>query len=335
MSLSSSSSSQSLSSLFTYISSLYSYLKGAIVASTGLAVLLSALLYFKQSELIYPRSLPPGARTTVPTPDQFGVQDWETVALETPDGETLSNFLLKSSRRPRPGATVLFMHGNAGNIGHRLPIARVFSEQMGCNIFILSYRGYGFSTGRPSEKGLLIDAQTALTYLLSNESTRNTRLFVYGQSLGGALAIQLVARNQDKVQGLILENTFRSIRTLIPTVFPPARYLVRLCNQIWPSEKTLPRISSVPVLFLSGQKDELVPPSHMKQLYNVCNSPVKVWKELPNGTHNDTCAEDGYFDYIDEFIEGAMPNGKLAMARGAAASTGLDIKRSGDGRVSE
>lgn len=143
--------------------------------------------------------------------------------------------------------------------GHRLPIARVFSEQMGCNIFILSYRGYGFSTGRPSEKGLLIDAQTALTYLLSNESTRNTQLFVYGQSLGGALAIQLVARNQDKVQGLILENTFRSIRTLIPTVFPPARYLARLCHQIWPSEKTLPRIASVPVLFLSGLKDELVP----------------------------------------------------------------------------
>lgn len=105
----------------------------------------------------------------------------------------------------------------------------------------------------------MIDAQTALTFLLSHESTRNTRLFVYGQSLGGALAIQLVARNQDKVQGLILENTFRSIRTLIPTVFPPAKYLARLCHQIWPSEKTLPRIGSMPVLFLSGLKDELVP----------------------------------------------------------------------------
>lgn len=67
-------------------------------------------------------------------------------------------------------------------------------------------------------------------------------------------------------------------------------------------------------------------PSHMKQLYDVCNSPVKVWKELPNGTHNDTCAEENYFDYIDEFIEGAMPNGKLTVCRDVAATTGLDIK---------
>lgn len=105
----------------------------------------------------------------------------------------------------------------------------------------------------------MIDAQTALEYLRTNEATKNTKLYIYGQSLGGALAIQLVSRNQDKVQGLILENTFRSIRTLIPTVFPPARYLARLCHQIWPSETTLPGIREIPMLFLSGLKDELVP----------------------------------------------------------------------------
>lgn len=66
----------------------------------------------------------------------------------------------------------------------------------------------------------------------------------------------------------------------------------------------------------------------MKRLYEVCNSSVKVWKELPNGTHNDTCAEENYFDYIDEFIEGAMPNGKLAMNRdvATATTTGLDVR---------
>lgn len=149
---------------------------------------------------------------------------------------------------------------------------------MGANIFILSYRGYcsllysisvipsankfpsyGLSTGRPCEKGLNIDAQTALGYLLENRATKNTKIIVYGQSLGGALAIQLVSRNQSKVHGLVLENTFRSIRTLIPTVCPPARYLARLCHQIWPSETTLPLIRGVPVLFLSGLKDEVVP----------------------------------------------------------------------------
>jgi fermentation-respiration switch protein FrsA (DUF1100 family) len=118
---------------------------------------------------------------------------------------------------------------------------------------------YGLSTGRPSEKGLLIDAQTALEYIQAHKWSKKSRIIVYGQSLGGALAIQLVSKNQGKVDGLILENTFRSMRTLIPSAFPPAKYLARLCHQIWPSETTLPQIETVPTLFLSGLKDELVP----------------------------------------------------------------------------
>ena len=125
---------------------------------------------------------------------------------------------------------------------------------------MLSYRGYGLSTGRPSEKGLLIDAQTALDYISkTNPATRGTKIVIYGQSLGGALSIQLASRNQSTVSALILENTFRSMRTLIPTAFPPARYLAKMCHQVWPSETTLPEIQDTPVLFLSGLKDELVP----------------------------------------------------------------------------
>ncbi|CAZ85894.1 unnamed protein product [Tuber melanosporum] len=286
----------------SYSSSAYSLAKGTIVASTGLAVLLSGLLYFKQTELIYPRSIPEGSRTKVPTPDEFGVENWEHVELKTPDGESLKCYFLRGQRRMDMGVTVLFMHGNAGNIGHRLPIARVFSEEMGANIFILSYRGYGLSSGRPCEKGLNVDAQVALEYLLKRSDTKNNKIVVYGQSLGGALSIQLVSRNQDKVHGLILENTFRSIRTLIPTVFPPARFLAKLCHQIWPSEATLPQIVDVPVLFLSGLKDELVPPSHMKTLFDICRA-KKVWRELPDGNHNETVAQDGYFDFIHDFIQ--------------------------------
>ena len=125
---------------------------------------------------------------------------------------------------------------------------------------MLSYRGYGLSTGRPSEKGLLIDAQTAIDYLTkTNPATKDTKIVLYGQSLGGALSIQLANKNQDKISGLILENTFRSMRVLIPTAFPPARYLAKMCHQVWPSETTLPQIKETPVLFLSGLKDELVP----------------------------------------------------------------------------
>lgn len=105
----------------------------------------------------------------------------------------------------------------------------------------------------------MIDAQTALDYLLDHSASKDGKIFVYGQSLGGALAIQLVSKNQGKVDGLVLENTFRSMRTLIPSAFPPAKYLARLCHQLWPSETTLPQIENIPTLFLSGSKDELVP----------------------------------------------------------------------------
>jgi fermentation-respiration switch protein FrsA (DUF1100 family) len=152
-------------------------------------------------------------------------------------------------------------HGNAGNIGHRLPIARILAEEFGYNAFLVEYRGYGFSTGDPNEKGLTIDAQTALDYIRGRSDLNKTKLVIFGQSLGGAVAIGLVEKNQDSgdIAALILENTFLSIRSLIPSVLPPARYLAGLCHQVWPSEEMLPRIRRIPILFFSGLKDEIVP----------------------------------------------------------------------------
>jgi fermentation-respiration switch protein FrsA (DUF1100 family) len=85
------------------------------------------------------------------------------------------------------------------------------------------------------------------------------------------------------------------------SAFPPARFLAPLCHQIWPTEATLPQITSIPILFLSGLKDEIIPPSHMSRLFEVCKA-SKVWRELPNGSHNDTCAEARYFQYIEDFL---------------------------------
>ena len=120
--------------------------------------------------------------------------------------------------------TVLMFHGNAGNIGHRVPIAKAVQDTLQCNVFLLEYRGYGMSTGTPDEAGLKIDAQTGLDYLRQRAETRDTEIVVYGQSLGGAVAINLVAQNEEQgdISGLILENTFLSIRKLIPKcVFCP------------------------------------------------------------------------------------------------------------------
>lgn len=109
-------------------------------------------------------------------------------------------------------------HGNAGNIGHRVPIAKILEENSGCSVLMLEYRGYGMSTGTPNEKGLMIDAQTGLDWIRNSKETKENKIVVYGQSIGGAVAIQLVAKNQEAgdVIGLILENTFTSIPKLIP-----------------------------------------------------------------------------------------------------------------------
>lgn len=153
--------------------------------------------------------------------------------IPTPDGENLSAFYIPSQQ---PGSrhantTILMFHGNAGNIGHRIPIARMFCNTMGCNVFMLEYRGYGLSTGSPDETGLMIDAQTAYDYLRQRSATRDHNIVIYGQSLGGAVSIQLVAKNQGdrNLIGLVLENTFLSMRKLIPRFVPFLSDTTRFC----------------------------------------------------------------------------------------------------------
>ena len=206
--------------------------------------------------------MPPNSRTEVPRPTQFGIKDFEELVIPTPDGEKLSAFFIRGPKRGRHSkTTVVMFHGNAGNIGHRIPIARMMIGTTGCNVFMLEYRGYGLSTGEPDEAGLNVDAQTALDYLRERAETRDHKFVIYGQSLGGAVSIRLVAKNQHAgdIQGLILENTFLSMRKLIPSVIPPAKYLTLLCHQVWPSDTWIPGITEVPILFLSGLQDEIVP----------------------------------------------------------------------------
>ncbi len=259
------------------------------------------------SEIIYPRYLPSGARTEegVPKPNQFGISDYDDLRISTPDGETLAAYFVRATdRRKTTKTTMLMFHGNAGNIGHRLPIARMLERHTDCDVLMLEYRGYGLSTGTPDENGLNIDAQAGLDWIRKNEETKKSNIVIYGQSLGGAVAISLVTKNigTGDIAGLILENTFLSIRKMIPNVFPPAKYLAPLCHQRWASEEMIPLIKDIPVLFISGLKDEIVPPSHMKELFSLCRVNTKIWKEFSTGSHNETVAEAGYFACIADFV---------------------------------
>jgi len=168
---------------------------------------------------------------------------------------------------------------------------------------MISYRGYGLSTGEASEVGIRIDAQTALEYIRKHPILKDTFVIAYGQSIGGAVAIDLASRNPTNVGALILENTFLSIPELIPHVLPPIRPFTFLCREYWPSGISIKKIGKqTPILFLSGRKDELVPPLHMDTLYARCQSNLKVWKQLEDGTHNDTCVKPGYFEAIGLFL---------------------------------
>ncbi|CAO3668985.1 unnamed protein product [Umbelopsis vinacea] len=237
-------------------------------------------------------------------PSQFGLP-YREVTITTKDNVSLQCYLLqqKDVEVAKKSPTVIYFHANAGNMGHRLPIAKIFFENYGCNVLMLSYRGYGLSGGSPNEKGLKMDAEAALKYISDNQVLAQTPLVAYGQSIGGAVAIYLVSRNEDKFSGLILENTFLSLPEVIPNVIPALKHFVFLCHQIWPSYREIKAIRKSPVLFLSGLKDEMVPPSHMKKLYDLCEtSGPKYWKEFAEGTHNDTCIKRGYFEAVGEFI---------------------------------
>ncbi|KAI1000867.1 hypothetical protein K3495_g7335 [Podosphaera aphanis] len=289
-----------------HLAAVTSYLKVPLITISGTAVVLSSVLYFKQKTLIYPSHVPDDARTEVPRPSRFGINDYEELIIPTPDGEHLSAFYIRAAKNSRlqRNITILMFHGNAGNIGHRVPIARMFVQRMGVNVFMLEYRGYGLSTGSPDEAGLMIDAQTAYAYLQQRVDTKTNSIVIYGQSLGGAVSIQLAAKYQSDPQliGLVLENTFLSMKKLIPSILPLARYLTPLCHETWDSEIFLPTISEVPILFLSGLQDEIVPPEHMRRLFEICSSATKVWKPLPAGDHNSSVTADGYFESIEDFV---------------------------------
>lgn len=143
-----------------------------------------------------------------------------------------------------------------------------------------------------------------LDFVREHPILQNTPLVAYGQSIGGAVAIDLVSRNEDSFSGLMIENTFLSLPKLIPSVMPFLRHFTFLCHQQWPSEKSIQRIVKTPILFLAGAKDELVPPSHMVKLNELSESRAeKSWVVFPNGMHNDTCMQPGYFTAIREFLE--------------------------------
>jgi len=238
--------------------------------------------------------------------------------IKCSDSVLINSWFLLQKSNPEKAPTIIFFHGNAGNIGLRLPNAAQMYSRLQANILMVEYRGYGDSdTVKPNEKGLKLDAEAALDFALNHPSIDSERIFVFGRSLGGAVAFHLAlyAHKQNKpLAGIIVENTFLSISKMVDQLMPliaPLKFLVLRMD--WNSEVVAPRIQT-PVLYLAGDRDELVPHSHMKTLYSLSTKASSYAKIhiIRGGTHNDSWVMGGreYFEHTKAFMSHVVLNGK-------------------------
>lgn len=302
----------------TALSIMTSLIKSGMYLVASVPIVSLVALYFFQRKLVYPSSIN-NARDLVDTPDKHGIP-YEPINIKTEDGERLQSYLmLHDPKDPNyKNKTVLVLSPNAGNIGQFLPIVKHIYSNLNYNVFIYSYRGYGLSTGTPSETGLKKDADAVMRFIETHPQLSQSSVVTYGRSLGGAVAIYITAKYGKQISGMILENTFLNIPKVIPHIFPFLKYVSFMCTEYWDSENDIKHINpDIPCLFLSGSKDEIVPPEHMAVLYETVGEAhgsdrkiVKVWAEF-DAHHNDTIVAPGYWDTWEQFmIEMVIPYGK-------------------------
>ena len=159
---------------------------------------------------------------------------------------------------------------------------------LGANVLALSYRGYGKSEGKPTEIGLKQDVEAALDYLYNESNVDPTRVYIFGRSLGGAVAIYAGSTTVYPLRGIIVENTFTSIPNMVDTLMPKVSYFKSLVLRInWSSIDSIKDITT-PILFASGTDDELIPPKMMTELKeNAIKSRFTELYKIQGGTHND------------------------------------------------
>lgn len=216
---------------------------------------------------------------------------WEEMSVTTSDGYGLHGWFFPV--RKAPGA-VLICHGNAGNVSHRLDLCALVLQQ-GWSVLVFDYRGYGRSQGRPSEEGTYRDAQAACQWLRHKGCER---IVVLGESLGGAVAVELALR--ERVEGLVLQSTFTSIPDVGSELFPflPVRWLASIR---YDTQSKLPRVKT-PILFLHSRQDSLIRFHHAEANFQAAHPPK--WLREINGDHNDALLDGGtaYARHLGEFL---------------------------------
>jgi pimeloyl-ACP methyl ester carboxylesterase len=245
---------------------------------------LNALLYFPAHG--------PAAEPSVP---------FDEVAIATGDGERLHGWWIPAVARPTLGHVLLF-HGNAGNIGDRVPHVEMLARA-GFDVLAFDYRGYGRSTGRPDEQGTYRDARAALDALRRRRGVDPARVVYLGESLGGAIALELA--QSAPPAGLVLQSTFTSIRDMarlhyafvprgaVPDAYPSLRLIVGL---------------RAPLLCLHGDRDEIVPLLYGQALFDAAPEPKEL-RVFAGVGHNDILALAGreWVDAIADWAARTLP----------------------------
>lgn len=263
-------------------------LQSLIFIIVAVWVLTSLYLYVFQTKYVY---FP--FREIVLTPRDAGLA-FEEVRLTTSDDIIIHGWFVPHDQ---PRATLLFLHGNGGNISHRIE-KLIMYHRLGLAVLIIDYRGYGRSQGSPGETGTYRDAEAAWRYLTETRKLPADRIILYGESLGAAIATKLAT--QHRAGALVLDSAFTSIMDMGRHYYPwlPVRWLTRIK---YPTLDLI-RNNHAPVLVVHSPEDDIVPYVQGKKLFAAANEP-KFFLEIA-GDHNNGFMESNhrYLDGIDQFL---------------------------------
>jgi hypothetical protein len=251
----------------------------------------------------------------VQTPEQLGLK-YEDVYFNAGDGTRLHGWFL-----PAPGkalGTILFLHGNAENVSTHIMSVRWLPER-GFNVFLLDYRGYGVSAGKPTLAGVQDDVESALKMLIARPGVDAARIVVFGQSLGGAIAVHCVAHTayRENIRALVVESAFSGYRRITREKLGdfwltwPLQYPLSwtVSDKYNPSE-AVANISPIPLLVMHGDRDPIVPVHHGQRLFELAREPKQLWI-VPGGGHIQAFQWQSYRDrfvaWLTQVLSAAPP----------------------------
>lgn len=267
-------------------------LKFIIIIITILGLLWLYFFYFERKSIFYP------TKRIDLTPDIIGLK-YEDLYFDTTDAVKLNGWWIPAKN---PRATLLFCHGNAGNIGDRVELIGLFNE-LNLNVFIFDYRGFGKSAGSPNESGTYLDAMGTYNYVKEAKDVTEDRVIIFGKSIGGNIAIDLATKA--KAALLISDSAFTSTVAMCKEVYPflPAKLIV---TQRYDALSKIGEVD-MPKLIIHSKDDEIVPFHHGEELYRNAGEPKEFF--VMEGLHNDAIStfrskyKKGIKDFLDRHLK--------------------------------